>query len=272
MTMTRLSLDHITAVDASPEALAEEAAAAGCAGICLFMEPMTVLPRMPHFDLYADPAARRRLKRRLDDLGVILDLAYPFTLAGRTDVTMFEAALGCAAQLGAGLVNVLAYDRDAARRLDRFGAFCDLAAGHGLGVAVEFYPASQIASLGDALALVGQVARPGRVGINADILHLMRSGGTIAELAAAPAGTILYGQLCDGPATCPADERDEEASSARLLPGEGVFDLAGFAAALPAGCPISVEIPRNAAIDAGLSRSDRVRTAVEAVRRAIATG
>jgi sugar phosphate isomerase/epimerase len=267
--MRRLSLDHITAVDADPEALAEAAAAADCGGICLFMEPMDVLPHMPRFDLYGDAPRRRDLRRRMDDLGVALDLAYPFTLAGRTEVTAFDVALGGAAELGASLVNVLAYDRDPERRLDRFGAFCDLAEGFGLGVAVEFYPVSQVRSLGEALELTAAIGRPGHVGVNADLLHLLRSGGSIAELAAAPPGAVLYGQFCDGPAACPAERLDEEASSARRLAGEGVFDLAGFARALPPGCPVSVEIPRNAAIDAGEARAERVKRAVGGVRRVL---
>lgn len=270
--MTRLALDHITAVDSTPEQLADEAARSGCAGICLFQEPMTVLPQMPAFDLYGDAAARRKLRRHLDALGVTVDLAYPFTLSGRSDIAAFAPALSCAAELGAGLVNVLEYDRDPARRADNFLAFCDLANGFGLGVAVEFYPVSQIRSLAEALVLTQAVNRPGRVGVNVDLLHLMRSGGSIAELAAAPREMILFGQLCDGHARCPADQLDVEASSARLLPGEGVFDLAGFVAALPQGTPLSVEIPRNDALSAGMSRPERVHQAVEAVRQAIGQG
>lgn len=267
--MTRLALDHITAVDAGPMELATLAAEAGCAGMCLFMEPMAVLPEMPAFDLYGDAAQRRALKAHLAALGVALDLAYPFTLAGRTLVEDLEPALACAAELGAGLVNALIYDRDAARRLDKLGHFSDLAERQGLRVAVEFYPVSQIRSLAEALELVTAVGRPGHVGVNVDLLHLMRSGGTIAELAAAPAEMILYGQVADGPKECAADTLDEEASTARLLVGDGVFDVRGFAAALPVGCPISVEIPRNAAIGSE-DRSARVGRAVDGVRHAIA--
>ncbi len=268
--MRRLSLDHITAVDSDPVALARAAADAGCAGVCLFLQSMEVLPHMPRYDLVGDKAARADCAAAMADHGITLDLAYPFTLAGRTDVADFEAALACAAELGAPLVNILAYDRDPARRVERFGAFCDLAGGYGLGVAVEFYPVSQVRSLGEALALVAEIGRPGRVGVNADILHLMRSGGTIAELAAAPAELILYGQLCDGPATIAPELLGEEASSARLLAGEGVFELAAFARALPAGCPLSVEIPRDAALASGESRTARVSRAVDGVRRVLA--
>lgn len=268
MIMQRLALDHITAVDADPVTLVEYARVAGCDAVCLFLQPMAVLPLMPQFDILADLGARRALRRRMDDLGVTLDVAYPFTLAGRTDVQDFCVAMECAADLGALMLNVLLYDRDPVRREDTFGRFCDLAAGFGHRVGVEFYPPSQIGSLAAALGLVQAIDRPGRVGVNTDLLHLMRSGGSLAELAAAPPGTILYGQLADGPARAPHD-LDREASSDRLLAGEGEFDLAGFVQALPPGCPISVEIPRHHAIAAGVPRARRVALAVDSVRRAI---
>lgn len=270
--MLSLSLDHITVVDTTPVQLAEAAHAAGCRGICLFMQPMDVLPHLPQFDIYEDRAARKALGERLRELDVVLDLAYPFTLAGRTEVEHFKTAMECAAELDAQLLNALVYDRDPARRQDKFGQFCDLAASFGLPVGVEFYPPSQVRSLADALELVQAVNRPGRVGVNVDLLHLMRSGGTIAELAAAPTDFILYGQFCDGAESCPEDQIDVEASSHRLLVGEGVFDIAGFARALPDNCPVSVELPRNDALEAGVPVAERVRLAVDSVRRAIAAG
>ena len=269
--MPRLALDHITAVDSTPTELVAVARTAGCDAICLFMEPMAVLPLMPQFELYGDRAARRALRRAMDDTGVALDVAYPFTLAGRTEVATFAPALECAAELGAGVLNALLYDRDPARRADRFAEFCALAATFELRVGIEFYPPSQVRSLGEALALIEQAAPEPGVGVNVDLLHLMRSGGTFDELAAAPASRIFYGQLSDGPAQAP-DDLDFEASSERLLPGEGAFDLAGFVAALPLGCPLSVEIPRNGAVQAGRPREQRARDSVEAVRDALARG
>lgn len=266
--MPRLALDHITAVDSDPIDLVQAAHRARCAGICLFMEPMDVLPLMPKFDIYGDLAARRELRRRMDDLGVSLDVAYPFTLAGRTHVQDFSVAMECAADLGALLLNVLVYDRDPVRRVDTFGAFCDMASTFGHKVGVEFYPPSQIGSLTAALDLVAAIGKPGTVGVNADLLHLMRAGESVADLAAAPAGAVLYGQLADGLASAP-DNLDFEASANRLLAGEGAFDLRGFVDALPQGCPISVEIPRNHAVAAGVSRDERVALAVDGVRRAI---
>lgn len=265
-----LALDHLTAVDATPSELVDEARRAGCDGVCLFLESMDVLPLMPQFSLIRDRAARLALRQRMEDQGIALALAYPFTLAGRSEVAGFATALECAAQLDARLVNLLVYDRDPARRHDRFAAFCDLARSYSLRVAVEFYPASHVGTLAEALELVAAVGRPGEVGINVDLLHLMRSGGSLAEVAAAPLGTILIGQLADGPSTRPAAEWESEASADRLRGGEGDFDLAGFARALPTGCPISVEIPRNAAVLSGIPRAERVRLAVDSIRRIVA--
>lgn len=265
--MQRFALDHITAIDTTPVQLAQAARDAGCDGMCLFMEPMDVLPLMPKFDIYGDRSARAETRRVMDDLGVSLDLAYPFTLTGRTDVAAFATAMECAGELGAGLINALLYDRDPARRLDTFGRFCDMAEGLGLRVGVEFYPPSQIPSLAAALELVGQVARPGQVGINVDLLHLMRSGGSIAELAEAPEDYVLYGQVADGPAQ-PPENAEVEASSERLLCGEGDFEVAGFVRALPAGCPVSVEIPRNPAVGAETTAM-RARRAVDSARAAL---
>jgi sugar phosphate isomerase/epimerase len=265
--MKRLALDHITAVDTDPIALAQAARASGCDGICLFMEPMDVLPLMPKFDIYGNLAARREARAAFEELGVQLDVAYPFTLAGRTDVAAFATAMDCAADLGARMLNALVYDRDPARRLDIFGRFCEMARRHGHKVAVEFYPPSQVGSLQAALDLVRAIDRPGEVGINVDLLHLMRSGGMLADLSAAPPEFILYGQLADAPAEPPAS-LDHEASSERLLCGEGAFDVAGFVRALPADCPLSVEIPRNHAVGEEDALT-RARRAVGSVRAAL---
>ena len=264
-----LALDHLTIVDATPMALAEAAASVGCTGICVFLHAMPTLSLMPPYDLVTDAAARRRLKMRMDDLGLTLDLAYPFTLSGRTEVADFAPQFAAAAELEAKALNLLIYDRDPARRADRFAQFCDMAAGFDLRVALEFYPASQVRSLADALDMVVPLSRPGQVGINVDLLHLMRSGGTLAELAAAPEGAILFAQYADGPARRPQTEWEVEAASDRQLGGKGAFDLAGFARALPVACPSSVEIPRDAHVRAGISQLDRAREAIKSVREYI---
>lgn len=267
--MTTLALDHLTVADTTPSQLVTVAAEAGYRAVCMFFEPMDVLPRMPHFALIGATPERRATRQRCLDLGVSIDLAYPFTLAGRTEVAAFQPAMETAAWLGARTLNVLIYDRDATRRADKFASFCELAAQYGLLIAVEFYRLSQVRSLGEALDLAGPIGRPGAVGVNVDLLHLIRSGGEPAQLGEVPPGSILYAQFCDGERTQPQDRWAWEASSQRLLPGEGAFPVGEFARTLPPGVPCSVEVPQESGIDAGIPVLLRASRALEATRRAI---
>lgn len=265
----RLSLDHLTAVDALPEELARLAAQTGCAGICLFLHAMPVLPRMPAFDLVVDARRRREVRARCRDLGLAVDLAYPFTLTSRTTPGDLCADLDAAAELEAEGVNVLIYDRDSVRRLDVFAAFCALAQQRGLRVALEFYPPSQVASLGAAAALVEQAGPAAQVGLTVDVLHLVRSGGRAADLARVPPERIFVAQLCDGSPEADAAAREVEAAHERLLPGQGGFDLAGFVGAVPASARLTVEVPGDGAIVCGIPALQRVGAAVAAARAVV---
>ena len=264
----RLALDHLTIVDSDPLQLAKAARDTGCRGICLFLESMDILPAMPPFSLVRDLGLRRELSHMLEDGVVEIDIAYPFTLSGKTQLSSLEAQLECAAALGARAVNVLVYDRESARRLETFSDFCELASSYGLAVALEFYPVSAVPSLAAAVSLVRAVGRGRTVGVNVDILHLMRSGGAIREMDAAARAFIVYGQICDGPLACRPEDLGYEASSNRLLPGAGSFDVQAFVDALPQGCPISVEAPQTSRI-ASLPRGRRASNAVEAAMRSL---
>ena len=237
-----------------------------CLAVAMFMQSLEVLPRMPEFNLIGSSAEQRDLKAAMQASSVKLDMAYPFTLGGRTNVKDFLPGLECAAFLEAEFVNALVYDRDDARREDNFLTFAEMAMHHGLKVVVEFFPASQIVSLEDALALVNLADRPYEVGVNVDLLHLMRSGAALEDLKAAPDAFILFAQICDAPLE-PHLTRDEEASAQRSLAGEGGFDIPGFIAALPAHCQMSVEIPQEDAILSGESVIERAQNAVRSVRQ-----
>ena len=262
----KLALDHLTVTDATPIDLVRAAEASRCEGYCLFIKSLEVLPRMPMFNLIDSPSEQRDLKVLMQAASIKLDVAYPFTLAGRTDIKSFEAGLECAAFLDAEFVNVLIYDRDDVRREDNFLIFTEMARELGLKVVVEFFPGSQIISLPDALALVSLADRPYEVGVNVDLLHLMRSGATFDDLRAAPNAAILYAQICDAPFE-PNLSREVEASAQRCLIGEGDFDVAGFMAALPPHCQMSVEIPQENAILAGQSVKLRAQKAVRSVKQ-----
>lgn len=260
-----LSLDHITVTDTTPWQLAEIAAATGCTGICPFLHSMEVLPAMPHYNLITDPAARRATRDALTANGITVDLIYPFTMSGRTVVSDFAPALETGAELGAPHANILCYDRDPARRAENLAELAELAAGYGISLAIEFYPPSQVGTLAAALHEIRRLGRPD-VGVTADLLHIMRGGDARAGMAALSDRHIRIAQIADGPAEMAADRIEWEAGVQRLLPGEGVFDIRAFIAALDPRLPLSVEVPQQAALDAGVPVLERARSAVEATR------
>ncbi len=91
--------------------------------------------------------------------------------------------------------------------------------------------------------------RPPCGAVLVDALHLQRSGGSPASLAAVPPELLPYGQLCDGPLLPVWPDDDDarvESRTDRLLPGEGEFPLRELIHSLPAGSALSVEAPVGA--------------------------
>lgn len=263
------SLDHITVTDTTPAQLAELAAATGCGGICPFLHSMAVLPAMPEYDLARDRQALRETRATLAATGVGVDLVYPFTMAGRTNVPDFAPLLEAGAELGAPLANVLCYDRDPVRRTEKLVELAELAASFGIGLAIEFYPPTQVRTLAEALAEIERTGRPD-IGVTLDLLHIMRGGDAVASMALLADPRVRIAQLADGPAEIAADRIEWEAGLQRLLPGEGAFDIRGFLRGLAPGIPVSLEVPQQAALEAGRTPLERARAAVEALAGVLA--
>lgn len=261
----RLSLDHITVTDAGPVELVELAARSGCSGVCPFLHSMAVLPAMPEYDLVRDASLRRAMRSALGASGLQVDLIYPFTLSGRSEVRDFAPFLEAGADLGAILANVLCYDRDAQRRRDKLAGLAELAGSFGIGLAIEFYPPSQVRTLTQALTEIDTVARSD-IGVTADALHVMRGGEVRESLERLSDPRVRIAQLSDGPTTIVPERIEWEAGIQRMLPGQGDFDLTAFLSALAPGLPVSVEAPQQAAIEAGVPKLERVRRAVSALR------
>ena len=259
---SRFALDHITLVDATPVELAEIAFETGYTAINPFLHSMDVLPQMPNYDLIGDHGLREQFIDRMDQLNLGVDIAYPFTISKRTLVDELTPALDCASELKSRLVNVLLYDRNPISRQETFSRFCEHAHCRNLKVLVEFYPASQVVTIEDALVLVEHIGDAGVAGINVDLLHLFRSGGTLEQLAAIPPEYIAYAQLSDGPMICLPELQEYEASIERQLPGEGSLDTIGFLNTLPPDCPVSIEVPRGSSLDAKMTKSARARCAM----------
>lgn len=235
-----LGIAHLPLLDFGPPELFDVAARAGYQRVGLRMHSAA-----PGTKVY--PVERRQvaaLRAAAREAGVEVFDAEFIQLSRDLDVAALDGWMATAAELGAKRVNCGASgdDPDLARNVDHFGALCDVAARHGLGVDVEFMRwRKPIASIGDAVDIVTRAARPNGH-ILVDLLHVVRSGGTAADLARVPARLIGHVQLSDAPLAAPTDAGIiAEAREGRLPPGEGGLPLVELMNALPAGVPLSTE-------------------------------
>lgn len=255
-----LCVSHLTAIDAPAEAFIDGAAAAGFEGVGLRVIP----PRHAPTPVIAGDRPRiAALRRRADDLGIRIFEAESFGIDADTRVADYLLALEAAAELGAAFIVSGGIDPDEGRLASRYAELAEAAQGFGLGMAIEFMPIRPMKSLADALRVIGQVGHP-NARILVDALHLTRSGGTPAQVAAVDPARIAYVQLCDAP-NPPLQALTEESRQGRLYPGEGGLPIQALMDALPAGIPVSLEAPH--AHQAHLPVAERLRRAGEATRR-----
>jgi sugar phosphate isomerase/epimerase len=154
--------------------------------------------------------------------------------------------------------------------VESFAGLCDRAAAHGLLVHLEFMPWTQIATVLDALAVVGAADRPNG-GIMFDTWHHFRGPISDADLEGeVPAERILAVQLNDAPRTAEANVV-EETLNRRLVPGDGDIDLPRILRILREGgspAPLGVEVFCEQLLP--LSPVDAAVRCAEGVRRVLA--
>lgn len=267
--MRPLALHQLTALEAGPVGLVSIAAEVGCEQVCLFVHsPRAGSDRAPAADAF--PTVTRELKgelkARLDGCGISVSNVDFFPLGRDTVVDDHRAALELAAELGARRAVAIVNDTVEERAVANLVRLSELAAEVGLAVGLEFMGLSPgCTSLRRALQLIQRVGRP-NVGLAVDPLHLVRTGGTVAELAGVPPGLIAHAQLCDGAHARVTSSYLGEAMD-RLAPGDGVFPLRELVRALPETTPIDVEVPSLVLRRQGVPARERARRAVAAARR-----
>lgn len=267
--MTRkLSLAHLTAIQASPPQLVNIAADAGydCVGLRLLeVTPGDAWP------IINDAALLAETKRVLTDRDIqVLDVEL-VRLTPDVSIESFRPMLETAAELGARHVLTQGHDAERSRLVENFAAFCALARDFGLTADVEFLTWTGLNCTAHAWSLI-QEADCNDAGIMIDTLHFCRSGCDPGELKTIPPDRFHFVQIADaaGPKPNTTEGLIFTAREDRLFPGEGDLNLVEIMLALPPDISVGIEIP-NSRLAQSLEPADRARRArlatVELLRR-----
>lgn len=219
-------------------------------------------------DTWTDAVARD-VRQRLDDTGLVpLDMEPIFVTP---DGDHGDRVIEAAAAVGARNLLIVSRGVDDAEFTNRFAELCDTAAAHGIGCSVEFMAFMSVKTLPQALAVLDAVDRPnGHVLV--DHLHLARTGGTVADVAAVDPARLSYVQLCDAPTAAPADLGGlvTEALDLRLNIGDGELPVHELIDVLPEHTALSFEIRSAALLNGFPDATDRARHVLDATRSALA--
>jgi sugar phosphate isomerase/epimerase len=260
-----LGLDFMTAADLGPPELIAAAAENGCQRVSLLVHPHPTAA-IPDHGLLDNPSVRVQARAVAESLGVQIDMIEAFIIGPETDIESFRPAFECGAFLGATFVNGLVRDPDEERRIDNLGRYSELADACGLQPMVEPVSTSSLSTFPIAVETIQRVGC-GRLVLEVDILQLVRTGGTPAELHAIDPTLIGRSQINDGPMKAVLEPR-YEALEQRQIPGAGEFPLREFLDALPRrNLTVGVEVPLRNLKEAGVSGAERVRRAVEGARK-----
>ena len=248
-----VSLAAGTVLDVDPAGAVDVAAEAGYGGVGLWFDPDTF-----------DASVARAVRRRLDATGLVAVDVEPVILGPEGDPG--DALVDAAGDVGARFVLLASRWKDHAAAVARTATLCERARPLGITIAVEFLPPFAVGTLAAALAFAAEVAAP-NCGVLIDTLHLDRSHGTVADVAATDPSMFPYVQLADAPAAWGSDWRDE-ALHGRLLPGEGDLPLVAALQAVP-DVPVSVELRSRALMSGFPDPVARARAVLEATRRTL---
>jgi sugar phosphate isomerase/epimerase len=153
---------------------------------------------------------------------------------------------------------------------EAFGLLCDRAAVHGMRVALEFVPYTDIPDVVTADAIVVAACRPNG-GLCIDSWHFYRGRPDLEALAAVPAERIFMIQVNDGPLRPDDANRRYDAIHNRRVPGEGEFDLLTWLRTMDRpGLDASVSVEVYSDVLAALEPADAASRAFTATREVMA--
>lgn len=262
--MPKLSLDCLTLTDSTPQDMIRAAGAAGFDFVSLWLNPAPIYP--------LSPVTRENVAEcasLLVDTGVSLYSLEAFELVSEEGIAACRPAFELGARLGGKAA--LTYHHGEARggaAGDLLARFAETAAEFGLAACLEPIAMGGTATLAQAGALIRESGAA--VTINFDVWHLMRTGGSVAELMAIDPALIGYVQINDGLLSNPPADAMAEVMGERLYPGDGEFPLVEILRATPKEIPWGIETPSLSRAAAGMSAVDQGREAMAAMRGLLA--
>lgn len=249
-----LALAHLTLLGSSPPTLIEVAGEAGFTMVGVRVLPATSAE--VRYPLGAGTPLLARTRRALAATGITVLDVEALSLDGTMNAEQWLPALETAAELGAMVLNVIGSDPDRSRLIESFSSLCSDADQHGIRASLEPISYQPVATVFDAIDVV---EASGCGGMMLDTLHFHRAGSVPEDVSRVPGSLFSVVQLSDGPISPRTDvsvpEYDPMAqageSSPRIiesrvlrdLPGHGVFPLTEILRRVPAGIPVSVEVP-----------------------------
>lgn len=263
----KLCLDPLNFPQLDARAMMGVAAEAGyaCVGLTL-LNAMT-----GRLDSLIDrPDQMREAKAWLTDQALQVHNLECFNLVPDLKVDALQPVLDAGAQLGAREATAIIWGNpDHADALMRYRRLCDIAQDFGIRINIEFMAiSSDMATLDQAVRFVREADRSNS-GILVDLLHLMRSGGSIDALTALDPALIGYAQLCDAPSERIEERLMDEAGAERLDPGMGGLPVRDFLTMLPSDMVVGLEVPQHSRQHA-VTPLDRAREMKEAANRLVA--
>jgi sugar phosphate isomerase/epimerase len=260
-----LSIHQLTLLDVEPEELVDIAAELGCNHVCLFLE----LPGGQNgFPRVRSVQHAHQLRRRLEDNGMSVFNTDTFLVTPKTDFRSYEPMVEIAATVGAQVIDAMCHHPDFVAAAEIIANFARLVSSYGLQTVMEPTPRTTTKTLEDAVKVLNLVGDPSLT-LNVDILHLMRSGQQLSDLARVDPSLWYYAQISDGPPHVPVELQKAESGENRMVPGEGQFPLVEFVRMLPPNGVLAVEVPLMR-LQAELPPRMRARRAVEATRSVLA--
>jgi sugar phosphate isomerase/epimerase len=268
--MVRLGIENISVFGLPPIEFVNLAADLGCQHISTGLTSFKFgIHDYPPFSLRDDAALRRDMKAAMSDRGITISLGEGLTIRPGVNAKDYEADLDIMCELGAEVINTVSMEPDLNRTFDEFAILAEMVGARGRNTTTELAPSLTVCNLTTALAAHRHVGRSD-FRLLIDTMHVIRSGSTVADIAALEPDIIGYVQMSDASLTPRFETYFEESMFERMVPGEGELGLRELLAVLPANRVYALEVPLRNAAKAGQGPHERLGKCVAAARKLLA--